>query len=33
MLAQIVDEKGRITIPHFYDDVEELSAEERAMIA
>lgn len=32
MLAQIVDEKGRITIPHFYDDVEELSAEERAMI-
>ena len=33
MLSQVVDEKGRITIPHFYDDVEELSAEERAMIA
>lgn len=33
MLARIVDERGRITIPHFYDDVEELSAEERAMIA
>ena len=33
MLANIVDERGRITIPHFYDDVEELSAEERAMIA
>ena len=31
MLAKI--ERGRITIPHFYDDVEELSAEERAMIA
>lgn len=33
MLAKVVDDKGRITIPHFYDDVEELSAEERAMIA
>lgn len=33
MLAKIVDKRGRITIPHFYDDVEELSAEERAMIA
>lgn len=33
MLAKIVDEHGRITLPHFYDDVEELSAEERAMIA
>lgn len=33
MLAQVVDENGRIKIPHFYDDVEELSAEERAMIA
>ena len=33
MLAKIVDERGRITIPHFYDDVEELSTEERAMIA
>jgi acetylornithine deacetylase/succinyl-diaminopimelate desuccinylase-like protein len=33
MLAKVVDERGKITIPHFYDDVEELSAEERAMIA
>ena len=33
MLAQVVDKDGRITIPHFYDDVEELSAEERSMIA
>ena len=28
-----IDADGRITIPHFYDDVEELSDEERAMIA
>ena len=33
MLAQVVDENGKITIPHFYDDVEELSDEEREMIA
>lgn len=33
MLAQVVDADGRITIPHFYDEVEALSAEERAMIA
>ena len=33
LLAQIVDENGRITIPHFYDDVEEVPAEEREMIA
>lgn len=33
MLAKVVDENGRITIPHFYDDVEELSDEERCMIA
>lgn len=33
MLAKIVDADGRITVPHFYDDVEELSTEERAMIA
>lgn len=33
LMAKMVDEDGRITIPHFYDDVEELSAEERAMIA
>ncbi len=33
LIAQITDEDGRITIPHFYDKVEELSAEEREMIA
>lgn len=33
MLARMVDADGRITVPGFYDDVEELSAEERAMIA
>ena len=33
LLSRIVDEKGRITIPGFYEDVEELSAEERAMLA
>ena len=33
MIADITDASGRITIPHFYDDVEELSAEERSMIA
>ena len=33
MLAQVVDDKGRITIPHFYDDVLPIPAEERAMIA
>lgn len=33
MIAQMTDADGRITIPHFYDDVEELSAEERRMIA
>lgn len=33
MLADITDKDGRITIPGFYDDVEELSAEEREMIA
>ncbi|RRD78411.1 dipeptidase [Alloprevotella sp. OH1205_COT-284] len=33
MLAKMIDERGRITIPGFYDDVEELSAEERKMIA
>lgn len=32
ILAQITDEDGRITIPHFYDDVEEISKEEREMI-
>lgn len=33
LLAGIIDKDGRIVIPHFYDDVEELSAEERAMLA
>lgn len=33
MIAKMTDCDGKITIPHFYDDVEELSKEERAMIA
>ena len=33
LLARVVDEDGRITVPGFYDDVEEVPAEERAMIA
>lgn len=33
MIAKMTDEDGRITIPGFYDDVEELSKEERDMIA
>ncbi|MGL5937191.1 MAG: dipeptidase [Phocaeicola sp.] len=33
LLAKVVDEEGRITIPHFYDDVEEVPAAEREMIA
>ena len=33
MLATVVDEKGRIQIPGFYDDVEEVPAAEREMIA
>ncbi len=33
LLAQVVDEDGRITIPYFYDDVEEVPATEREMIA
>ena len=32
MLAQVVDEKGRITIPGFYDDVLPIPQEERDMI-
>ncbi|MBU3854915.1 MAG: M20/M25/M40 family metallo-hydrolase, partial [Candidatus Paraprevotella stercoravium] len=33
MISKMTDEHGRITIPHFYDKVEELSAEERDMIS
>ncbi len=33
MIAKVIGPDGRIAIPHFYDDVEKLSAEERAMIA
>lgn len=33
MIAKVVDEKGRITIPHFYDDVLPIPQEEREMIA
>ncbi|HZL09249.1 MAG TPA: dipeptidase [Prolixibacteraceae bacterium] len=33
MIAQMTDDKGRITIPGFYDDVIEIAAEERAMLA
>lgn len=33
MLAKVIDENGRITIPGFYDDVEEVSLAERDMIA
>ena len=33
MLAKMVDDHGRITIPHFYDDVLPIPDEERQMIA
>ncbi|MCL2436039.1 MAG: dipeptidase [Lentimicrobiaceae bacterium] len=33
MVASITDEKNRITIPHFYDDVLTISEEERALMA
>lgn len=33
MLATVVDKNGKITIPHFYDDVEEVPQAEREMIA
>src|SRR5690554_2710412 len=33
MIAQTVDEKGRIQIPGFYDDVAEVSKKERSMMA
>ncbi|MDR1454366.1 MAG: dipeptidase [Tannerella sp.] len=33
LLADVTDSNGRITIPHFYDDVQELTPEEREMMA
>lgn len=33
LMGDITDADGRITIPHFYDDVEEVSPAEREMIA
>jgi acetylornithine deacetylase/succinyl-diaminopimelate desuccinylase-like protein len=33
LLAGITDEDGRIAIPHFYDDVEDLPAAEKEMLA
>lgn len=33
MIAEMVDEQGKITIPGFYDDVMEVSAEERELLA
>lgn len=33
MITKMVDESGRITIPGFYDDVIEVSAEERKLLA
>lgn len=33
LLSRVTDENGKITIPHFYDDVEEISQEERDMIS
>lgn len=33
MLASLTDTEGRITIPHFYDKVQEISAEEKELIA
>lgn len=33
ILAQLSDENGRITVPGFYDNVEEVSEEERKLIA
>ncbi|MFI3297796.1 MAG: dipeptidase [bacterium] len=33
ILAQVTDAQGKVTIPHFYDDVIEMTAEEREMVA
>jgi len=32
MIAQLQDEDGKVTVPGFYDDVEEVSAEERELL-
>ncbi len=33
MITQMVDDQGKVTMPGFYDDVLEVSAEERALLA
>ncbi len=33
ILAQLIDKDGKITIPHFYDDVEKVSKKERELFA
>ena len=33
MISSLIDEDGRVTVPGFYDDVVELSAEDRAQLA
>jgi acetylornithine deacetylase/succinyl-diaminopimelate desuccinylase-like protein len=33
IVAKLHDEQGRVTVPHFYDDVAVLSEEERALLA
>ncbi len=33
IIARLIDEEGKITVPHFYDDVETVSQEERELIA
>lgn len=33
LLSKVIDTDGRITVPHFYDDVEEVPTAEREMIA
>ena len=33
LIASVTDADGRITLPHFYDDVAELTPDEKAMIA
>ncbi len=33
ILASLTDAEGRITIPHFYDNVQSITAEEKALIA